>query len=90
VAGIGNPGRFFSTLQRLGLQFEAHPFPDHHPFAEADLEFPGAQAVLMTEKDAIKCRRFARETWWMLPVEARVPPQLGQLVLDKLKAAHGS
>jgi tetraacyldisaccharide 4'-kinase len=90
VAGIGNPGRFFAALRHLGLQFEAHAFPDHHPFEESDLDFPGAQAVLMTEKDAIKCRRFARENWWMLPVEARVPPQLGQLVLDKLKAAHGS
>jgi tetraacyldisaccharide 4'-kinase len=90
VAGIGNPARFFSALGQLGLRFEAHPFPDHHRFDARDLEFPDADAILMTEKDAIKCARFARGEFWMLPVDARVAPQLGQLVLDKLKAAHGS
>lgn len=90
VAGIGNPARFFDALKRLGLQFEAHAFADHHAFTAADLEFPGADAVLMTEKDAIKCRRFAREDLWALPVDARVAPELGRIVLDKLKASNGS
>src|SRR5262249_17917884 len=70
VAGIGDPGRFFRHLQEMGLDFTAHPFPDHHPFAPSDFNFPGADAVLMTEKDAVKCGRFADENQWELPVDA--------------------
>lgn len=90
VAGIGNPLRFFEHLQRLGLSFTAHAFPDHHPFAPADLAFEDADEILMTEKDAIKCQRFARENLWALSVDAAVDPELGQHILNKLKPRHGS
>jgi tetraacyldisaccharide 4'-kinase len=90
VAGIGNPSRFFGHLQRLGLSFTAHAFPDHYTFAPADLDFENAEEVIMTEKDAIKCQRFARENQWALPVDAAVDPKLGQLILTKLKTRHGS
>lgn len=90
IAGIGNPARFFNHLQRLGLSFAAHAFPDHHAYSQADLEFGDADAVIMTEKDAIKCIRFARENHWVLPVDAQVDATLGTLILDKLKIWHGS
>jgi tetraacyldisaccharide 4'-kinase len=90
IAGIGNPARFFDHLQKLGLSFAAHAFPDHHAYAPSDLEFSDADAVIMTEKDAIKCLRFAREHHWVLPVNARVDPALGKLILDKVKPQHGS
>jgi tetraacyldisaccharide 4'-kinase len=90
VAGIGNPLRFFEHLQRLGLSFTAHVFPDHHPFTPADLDFEDADEIIMTEKDAIKCQRFARENQWALPVDAAVDPALGQLILNRLKSRHGS
>jgi tetraacyldisaccharide 4'-kinase len=90
LAGIGNPRRFFEHLQRLGLAFTAHPFPDHHAFVASDLEFDGADAIIMTEKDAIKCQPFARENHWVLAVDARVDPRLGWLILDKLRTSHGS
>lgn len=89
VAGIGNPLRFFAQLQQLGLSFTAHAFPDHHPYVPGDLEFDDADAIVMTEKDAIKCRHFARENHWMLAVDARIDPELGPLILDRLKARHG-
>jgi tetraacyldisaccharide 4'-kinase len=85
VAGIGNPQRFFSQLQALGLEFTAHPFPDHHRFAASDLAYAGSDAVLMTEKDAVKCRRFAAHTHWELPVDAVPDSALGDCVLTKLK-----
>ena len=72
VAGIGNPQRFFGTLVDLGMQFSAHAFPDHYAFLPEDLAFPGADAVLMTEKDAVKCAAFAQDNVWFLPVEAEV------------------
>jgi tetraacyldisaccharide 4'-kinase len=90
VAGIGNPARFFDHLQRLGLSFAAHAFPDHHAYAQADLELGDADAIIMTEKDAIKCASFARENHWVLPVDARVDLALGRLILEKMKTRHGS
>jgi len=87
VAGIGEPGRFFEHLRALGLAFLPHAFADHHAFRAQDLEFAGADAVLMTQKDAIKCAGFARENWWALPVEARIDEALVDLVTRKIGSA---
>jgi len=89
IAGIGSPQRFFTQLQRLGLTFRAHPFPDHFRFSADDLAFARDDVVLMTEKDAVKCVAFARQDWWYLPVEAEVDPALGNLILAKLRSLHG-
>jgi tetraacyldisaccharide 4'-kinase len=70
VAGIGHPARFFRELHGHGLTVIEHPFPDHHPFTAADLSFADALPVLMTEKDAVKCRSFASSRLWYLPVAA--------------------
>lgn len=69
IAGIGNPQRFFRELRDCGLEPIEHAFPDHHPFAAADLEFGDARPILMTEKDAVKCRAFADPRMWVVPVE---------------------
>ena len=89
VAGIGNPQRFFDHLRSLGLVCVAHPFPDHYPYHAGDLAFAGADAVLMTEKDAVKCAAFAAANWWMLAVEAQVDAALGVTILDKLRKFDG-
>ena len=86
VAAIGNPARFFATLASLGLAFTPHAFPDHHAFAPGDLDFPDCDAVLMTEKDAVKCRAFPRDDLYALRVEARVDERLADLVALRL---HG-
>lgn len=85
VAGIGNPARFFRHLEGLGLQVSPHPFSDHHPYQPGDFSFAGAATVVMTEKDAVKCRRFATDDWWTLPVDAEVDPALGMLIARKLE-----
>lgn len=74
VAGIGNPQRFFRTLRELGWQPQEHPFADHARFVAEDLQFGDDLPVLMTEKDAVKCRSFAPEHAWYLQVEARPSP----------------
>lgn len=70
VAGIGNPQRFFADLHARGLELIEHPFPDHHALSAADLDFGDGLAVLMTEKDAVKCRQAAGPRHWYVPVEA--------------------
>lgn len=71
LAGIGNPPRFFATLEGLGLDVMPHPKPDHHRFTSQDLSFDDEAPVIMTAKDAVKCRGFADSRCWALDVEAR-------------------
>lgn len=70
VAGIGNPQRFFKTLEGLHWQPVAHAFADHAPYSPELLNFSPALPVVMTEKDAVKCRAFAADDWWYLAVDA--------------------
>lgn len=86
VAGIGNPGRFFDTLRALGATVSEAPFPDHHAFKAHDLEAPGDQWVVMTSKDAVKCREFASGNVWVLAVESRLPEAFEQAVLAAVRA----
>ena len=71
VAGIGNPQRFFNTLLGLNWQPVPHPFADHARFSVESLAFAPPLPLVMTEKDAVKCRAFAADDWWYLAVEAQ-------------------
>ncbi|MCL7461638.1 tetraacyldisaccharide 4'-kinase [Pseudomonas sp. NW5] len=71
VAGIGNPQRFFATLEALHWRPIPHPFADHAAYRAEDLQFTPALPLLMTEKDAVKCRGFAASDWWYLAVDAQ-------------------
>ena len=71
VAGIGNPQRFFNTLADLGLTtYKQQAFPDHHAFSAEDFSQFNQEVILMTEKDALKCRHFADERFYYLKVSA--------------------
>lgn len=72
VAGIGNPGRFFRFLGDHGLRVMEHPFPDHHDFTAEELHFTDGLPVMMTEKDAVKCRGVIGDDCWCVPVAARL------------------
>lgn len=84
VAGIGDPGRFFGHLARLGLAPLPHPFPDHHPFKPGELEFGDDLPVVLTEKDAVKLRGVARPHWWVLPVTAKLDAAFGDWLIRRL------
>jgi len=88
VAGIGNPRRFFDDLRAMGIDATCHAFPDHHRYSARDLEFAGASAVLMTEKDAVKCERFADARFWSRPVDATIEPALIARVEEKLRGSQ--
>ena len=70
VAGIGNPQRFFKTLEGLHWRPVAHAFADHAAYSAELLDFSPSLPLLMTEKDAVKCRAFAADDWWYLAVDA--------------------
>lgn len=73
VAGIGNPERFFTTLRQLQWKPVTHVFPDHHHYGVGDFQFAEKLPIVMTEKDAVKCRAFAKDDWFFLQVEAALP-----------------
>lgn len=89
VAGIGHPERFFLALQSQSIEVVPHAFPDHHSYASADFDFGEDAAVLMTEKDAVKCADFARPNWYAVPVEAALPESFFDAVTARLPAPQG-
>jgi len=86
VAGIGNPQRFFSELRAHGLEVIEHAFPDHHPLTATQVAFADALPVLMTEKDAVKCRSFANPRLWYVPVTAQLTTHDAQELLARVLA----
>jgi tetraacyldisaccharide 4'-kinase len=70
VAGIGHPERFFNMLRAHGIEVIGHALPDHARLTPEDVDFPDSKPVLMTEKDAVKCRHAADERHWYVPVSA--------------------
>jgi tetraacyldisaccharide 4'-kinase len=89
VAGIAEPQRFFDHLAALGLSFVPHAFPDHHRYTAADLNFAG-DAILTTEKDALKCAGLTALPIWVLPVDAVIDPDLARFILAALENPNGS
>lgn len=72
IAGIGHPQRFFTMLQENGIEVIPHAFADHYVYQPNDLQFADDLPVLMTEKDAVKCREFALTQHWSVPVTAEL------------------
>ncbi|RYJ61675.1 tetraacyldisaccharide 4'-kinase [Pseudomonas songnenensis] len=70
VAGIGNPQRFFTTLETLHWRPIPHAFADHAAYSSEQLKFSPDLPLVMTEKDAVKCRAFAPPGWSYLQVQA--------------------
>jgi len=85
VTGIGNPSRFYHTLEKLGLNLIKHSFPDHHIFKQKELYFNDDKIIIMTEKDAVKCHQFTLENCWYFPIEAKIEREFDHLLVDKLK-----
>ncbi|WOT03890.1 tetraacyldisaccharide 4'-kinase [Shewanella youngdeokensis] len=87
MAGIGNPNRFFDTLSNLGFTLDkTQAFDDHSAYTEADLStLAGKRPLLMTEKDAVKCRDFAKDNWWYLAVDAKLSPSFDQQLMASVK-----
>nr|WP_242463961.1 tetraacyldisaccharide 4'-kinase [Halorhodospira halophila] len=90
VAGIGHPERFFASLQEVGIGVaERHVFPDHHAYSSQDLSFADERPIIMTEKDAVKCRDLPQaDRLWYLPVELEPGCELTAAVSGLLTRLH--
>ncbi|GJM12135.1 MAG: tetraacyldisaccharide 4'-kinase [Pseudohongiella sp.] len=88
VSALGNPQRFYDLLGRLPYQIEIFSFPDHHNFTVDDFEQQGIDAhqpVVMTEKDAVKCRQFAKNNFWYLSVEVSLESQFVERLIADIR-----
>jgi len=94
IAGIGNPRRFFNTLETIGLNVDAKAFADHHAYTQTELlalvdgdkQAFKAKPLVMTQKDAVKCLPFAKNEadWWYLQVE----PVCDIEIIEAIVAQH--
>ncbi|QKJ86611.1 Tetraacyldisaccharide 4'-kinase [Paramixta manurensis] len=83
MAGIGHPPRFFRTLKQQGITPVGEiAFGDHQTYTEEMLAplVTEQQTLMMTEKDAVKCRAFAHDNWWYLPVDAHLSDRASTIV----------
>lgn len=80
IAGIGHPAAFFSALQDAGLDPDTRALPDHAALTREDISFADEAPVLMTEKDAVKCRAIAGERHWAVRLETQVSESDAALV----------
>ena len=76
VSAIGNPASFEQTLEDLGTEIiESLRYPDHHDYAMQEMkdvlrraESQGAEAIIITEKDAVKIPAEVVKAKWPIPV----------------------
>jgi tetraacyldisaccharide 4'-kinase len=89
AAGIGNPGRFFTMLKAAGLDIHELPLPDHHDFLDDPFRNLNADLILITEKDAVKCRQLEHlnndPRLWVVPVAAQIDPALAAYIVEKCR-----
>ncbi len=87
MAGIGHPPRFFATLESCSVvPVKTVALADHQALTQASVSalVNPQQTLLMTEKDAVKCRGFAESNWWYLPVDAIMTDERAQQLLTEL------
>lgn len=94
LAGIGHPQRFFTMLEAKGIHVIRHSFPDHTVYKASDFAFADDVKIVMTEKDAVKCKAFDNKRLWYCPVTAEVDQQLEDqllaLLLNGVKSFHAA
>lgn len=84
VAGIGHPSRFFQQLRDSGLTIVEHAFSDHHKYEKNDFLEWNNNCIIMTEKDAVKCRDLSLTDAWFVDVKANLSTSLESQLTEKL------
>ena len=88
LAGIGFPEIFFASLAQMGLDCIEHQFPDHHEFSAQELNLKPALPILVTHKDAVKLKRFARDNIWVVPLNIELGEELSNQIMQLLEKRH--
>ncbi|MFZ9963525.1 MAG: tetraacyldisaccharide 4'-kinase, partial [Burkholderiales bacterium] len=89
IAGIGNPNRFFDSLEKLGLSFQQRSLPDHYPLSEGFIRSIKSEIILMTEKDAVKLSGIQDARCWYLPVTATLAPGCFENIKKTIEKNYG-
>ena len=89
IAGIGNPNRFFDSLEKLGLSFRQRSLPDHYPLSEEFIRSIKSEIILMTEKDAVKLSGIQDARCWYLPVTATLAPGCFENIKKTIEKNYG-
>ncbi len=85
IAGIGNPQRFFKQLDDLNIKASSIAFADHHPYKPKDfISLDSEKPLLMTQKDAVKCVKFAKENWWYLEISPVCSESLSEKLIVEI------
>ena len=83
VAAIGHPQRFFTLLRDHGLNLRQHSLPDHAVIGPNQLPRSDRRPVLMTEKDAVKCRDDRQDAWYV-EISAQVEDPAAGTLLSRI------
>lgn len=91
VAGIGNPKPIFSFLTQQQISVIPHVYPDHYFYQEKDIHFNDNLPVIMTEKDAVKCKGFLTSNHWILNMKGVLNPLFDArlILLLQERVTHG-
>jgi len=84
LAGIGNPERFFRLLEGSDIDVIRHALPDHAGITPDDLAFDDDLDVVMTEKDAVKCRWLDTRNCWYVPVDVAINDADAEGLLNRI------
>ncbi len=88
AAGIGNPERFFSMLRLQGVRFTSLPLADHFAYSSNPFADLTAQMILITEKDAVKCRQVpeiaADARIWVVAAEVQLDDGVFEQIRQQL------
>ena len=91
IAAISEPDRFFKTLSDAGILYQhCLGLPDHHPLEAAVFEAQAADLLLITSKDAVKCRARHDPRIWVVATEAVFSDAGWATILAERLARHTS
>ena len=88
VAGLAQPEQFFESLIRQGFSVSEHSFADHYNYSAADFSGLQDKPIIMTEKDAVKCRGMAGDNAWYLSIDAQLPAAVTSAVVALARPVH--
>jgi tetraacyldisaccharide 4'-kinase len=94
ACGIGTPETFFEMLRERGLKFKTLELPDHYAYRDNPFPRHGVDGILITEKDAVKCRADQTlshdERLWVVPLRVNLDGSLTDMIETRLNGArHG-